>query len=557
MRKPLKEWLFWLGIAGAVGAVAWAWYAPHSVEQFQWLVRTLFEPDPLDPYAVARLVQRQEDAKPAVDYLLRKSDAPQFTGDWQVQLARLCWQAGYGTVPARPNEIPEYDRELLRLSQRHPERPEILATLLRHATRFTYSLARERENPNPNRQAVSPLLHASNAPKRQYLAELVAWGREASRFDPDNSFFPQMEFVFLYMLGRDREAMEVLRRAAQKPRWDDYPYAEFEATRHFLQKSSVPRIAAVEFACLSVILFPHYAMMRSATRGMAQQPLPEATKRQLGWDTAQVASRMREQSRSLIGSLVGKALFESGVALLAQEKRVGDIEPIAQKLSQQLKPEQVRWLIAELAQIRQQKLLRQQHSWDDLWQKLEIQRRGAIAAHRYSTASLAAGVSLLLLAVVWTLTQRLHIPILIRMGVLLVLSMALMFGWISSFWNQALSHIPLLTAWNEPGDLSWWEGWLEEFGIDTSRTGSWHSLVVGILGIFWGLMALGALLAAVRDDRRLSERLDHTLRWVMWGVGLLLMLVFMLQWNRYLTLNERLLHQIDGMVVNERKALGL
>jgi hypothetical protein len=290
---------------------------------------------------------------------------------------------------------------------------------------------------------------------------------------------------------------------------------------------------------------------------MAQQPLPEATKRQLGWDTAQVASRMREQSRSLIGSLVGKALFESGVALLAQEKRVGDIEPIAQKLSQQLKPEQVRWLIAELAQIRQQKLLRQQHSWDDLWQKLEIQRRGAIAAHRYSTASLAAGVSLLLLAVVWTLTQRLHIPILIRMGVLLVLSMALMFGWISSFWNQALSHIPLLTAWNEPGDLSWWEGWLEEFGIDTSRTGSWHSLVVGILGIFWGLMALGALLAAVRDDRRLSERLDHTLRWVMWGVGLLLMLVFMLQWNRYLTLNERLLHQIDGMVVNERKALGL
>lgn len=80
---------------------------------------------------------------------------------------------------------------------------------------------------------------------------------------------------------------------------------------------------------------------------------------------------------------------------------------------------------------------------------------------------------------------------------------------------------------------------------------------MGILGIFWGLMALGALLAAVRDDRRLSERLDHTLRWVMWGVGLLLMLVFMLQWNRYLTLNERLLHQIDGMVVNERKALGL
>ena len=68
---------------------------------------------------------------------------------------------------------------------------------------------------------------------------------------------------------------------------------------------------------------------------------------------------------------------------------------------------------------------------------------------------------------------------------------------------------------------------------------------------------LGALLAALRDDRHLSERVEHTLRWAMWGMGLLLVLVFMLQWSRYLTLNEHLLHQIDGIVLNERNALGL
>lgn len=557
MRKLWKEGIFWLGIVAAVGAVAWAWYAPRSAEQFRWLARTLFEPDPLDPYAVARLVQRPEDAKPAVNYLLRKSDAPQFAGDWQVQLARLCWRWGYGTAPAGPDEFLEYNTELLRLSQRHPERPEILATLLRHATRFTYSLAQERENPKPNPQAVSPLAQASNALKRQYLTDLIAWSREASRSDPDNSYFPHMEFVFLYAIGRDKEALEALHRAAQKPRWDDYVYAEYEATQHFLRQNSVPRIATVEFASLALTLFPHYAPMRSAARGMARQPLPEATKRQIGWNTAQVAYRMRHQSRSLIGSLVGDSLFQHGAALIAQETSTGSIELIAQKLSQQPNNAQTGWLIAELAQIRQQKLLRQQHRWDDSWQKLESQRRGAIAAHRFSTASLAAGLSLLLLAIVWVLMQRLRIPLFVRIGIALLVSMALMFSWIGSPWNQILSHVPLLTAWNEPGDLSWWESWLEEFGIDTSRTGSWHSLVVGILGIFWGLIVLGALLAAIRDDHKLSERLDHTLRWAMWGVGLLLMLMFVIQWNRYLTLNERLLHQIDGMVTNERKALGL
>lgn len=538
--------------------MAWAWYAPHSAEQFRWLARTLFEPDPLDPYAVARLVQGSNEATLAASHLLLKSDAPQFADDWQVQLARLCWWSGYGAAPAGPYEIPEYGRKRLRLSQRYPERPEILATLLRYATLFTFSLARERENPVPTPQALLPPARTSNALKRQYLTERVAWNREASQFDPDNSFFPHMEFVFLYLLGKDKAAMEALHRAAQMPRWDDYPYAEYEATRYFLRQNGVPRIASVEFTSLSMTLFPHYSRMRSAARGMAQHPLPEATKRQVGWDMAQVASRMRQQSRSLIGSLVGDFLFKWGAALIAQEQSTGNTDILIQKLSQHTHKEQARWLIAELVQIKQQEILRRQHRWGDaLWQKLESQRRGAIAAHRFSTASLAAGLSLLLLAISWTLMQRLRLPLLIRAGVMLLLSMALMFGWITSFWNQALSHIPLLTAWEEPRDLSWWESWLEEFGIDTSRTGSWHSLVVGILGIFWGLMALVALLVAIRNDRKLSERLDHTLRWALWGVGLLLMLGFVFQWNRYLTLNERLLHQIDGMVANERKALGL
>ncbi len=553
MRKSLKEWLFWLGIAVAAGAVAWAWFAPHSMEQFRWLARALFESDPLDPYAVARLIGRSEAIKPAVDYLLRKSDMPQFAGDWQIQLARLSWKWSHNATPMGPGEIPEYAGELLRFSRRHPERPEILATLLRHTPRLTYSLAQERENA----KAILQSAQTSRDLERQYLTEVLAWSREASRSDPDNSFFSQMEFVLLYTLGKDSEAIDALHRAAQKPRWDDYTFVEYDATQYFLRQHGVPRIGAVELASLASTLFPHYGMMRSAVRGIAQQPLPEATKRQIGWDTAQVAYRMRHQSRTLIGSLAGESLFKWGAALLVQETSAGNIELIAQKLSQQPNNAQTGWLIAELAQIRQQELLRQQHPWGDFWQKLEIQHRDAIAAHRFSTASLAAGLSLLLLAVLRALMQQLRIPLLIRMGVALLLVTALMFGWITSAWNQMLSHIPLLTAWNAPEDLSWWEGWLEEFGIDTSRTGSWHSLVVGILGIFWGLIVLGALLAATHNDRKLSERLDHTLRWAMWGVGLLLVLVFVLQWNRYLTLNERLLHQIDGIVLNERRVLGL
>ncbi|WP_395095159.1 hypothetical protein [Armatimonas sp.] len=186
------------------------------------------------------------------------------------------------------------------------------AVLLRHACREGISLK--------NREVEQGKL--SSEPKEAkdgkvdavVLEAALADARQGAALDSQNGFFPTMEAVTLYGLKRDSEAEIALHRAALCPNFDDGTRTEVTGVRELRRLARGPQLGITEIAQAAATLFPHYSLLRALAR-LATVHAVEHEKSgditgglALRRDTLAVAEKLRDQSSSHIGTLVGTAM---------------------------------------------------------------------------------------------------------------------------------------------------------------------------------------------------------------------------------------------------------
>lgn len=240
------------------------------------------------------------DSAPAEKTSFR-SYADQHPDDYDAQLAAVLGGADHAkVVPA-----------LRALATRFPNHPGLYAHALRYAS-ARLSFRRDEEyalsgDPIPNAPTSSP----------PGTVDLEAFGRDAvagERLDPQNGFFPLMRAAGLLAAHRDRDALEAVQRASRKARWNDYAAEEVRSVWKAREALNGRETALRKTVVLAAVLFPHYARMRQVARVAVYEAIEaeKAGKVEEGlairMALARCGDRMRAQSPTLIGSLVGIAI---------------------------------------------------------------------------------------------------------------------------------------------------------------------------------------------------------------------------------------------------------
>jgi hypothetical protein len=132
--------------------------------------------------------------------------------------------------------------------------------------------------------------------------------------DPHNAYFPFMHSVGLSAANRDREALESIKLASTKTKWDDYASEEMRATLHLFDRVWGRTSFLNRAAAPAAIIFPHYAALRATTRvgvdlaGKAERNQKAREGIGIRHAILRIASIMRPQSATNIGSLVAVLL---------------------------------------------------------------------------------------------------------------------------------------------------------------------------------------------------------------------------------------------------------
>ena len=146
------------------------------------------------------------------------------------------------------------------------------------------------------------------------LARGLDQARRGATLDPDNAFFPAMEAIALYGLHRDNDAAVALHRAALCSRFDDGIRAEMDGTRRLRELARGPQLGVMEIAVAAATLFPHYAQLRALARLATVQAITRekagdsVSGLALRRDVMALGEKIRDQSPSFIGTLVGSAI---------------------------------------------------------------------------------------------------------------------------------------------------------------------------------------------------------------------------------------------------------
>lgn len=253
--------------------------------------------------------------------------------EWRLEAARSpdpAWLRGRLAAVARQHPDDYLLQLAWTLEQEHPSRvdlrsllprfgrrPALLAHILRYDTAGRMRIQRSEEwafapaAERPNPASLTP-------PSAQHLRAYEQIADLGERVDPDNAYFPLMRAVGLFAARRDEEAMEAIRRASRKPRWDDYLWEEKEARLHLLQVAFGKQLAISQFLNGYAVIEAHWLSIRSLGR-MVRYLAHELEKRGNAQEAADLrlvllrcTSRIRSQSSTSVGSLV--ALSTASVA---------------------------------------------------------------------------------------------------------------------------------------------------------------------------------------------------------------------------------------------------
>ncbi|MGQ9488146.1 MAG: hypothetical protein ACUVRT_11990 [Armatimonadota bacterium] len=337
--------------------------------------------------------------------------AQQHPNDYQVQLA---W-AVISSSDSREARM----QNLRGLLDRFGDRASLCAHILRYSTASEVYISRSEETPGVG---TPPLPQPPPLP--EVLAEFDRVAAQGERLDPDNAFFPMMRAVGYFAGKRDREAVQALLRASRKSRYDDYTSEEPQSLiRLYTLAYGHPPIFLQDIF-LRPTVFPHYSSMRSMAQ-MSQYMAMQADKAGRAQEAAEIrvammrcGSLIRTQARNMIGNIVGSAIIAIGGYLprAVPSQQTGDQTPeererlrkqreteFVQHLRRLGRTEDAKWAEHEFwARQETHNLISQ--AYDD-FRSLPDFRIGVASAisGAISTALLTAGLSVLLLWLMWLL----------------------------------------------------------------------------------------------------------------------------------------------------------
>jgi hypothetical protein len=326
METPKPRRIWFAGIALGVLFALFLWPATRSLIGTQF---ALALGRPAGAIWPGYLADTSADAERAL-----RAVANRHPDDYPIQLAQAIREAD--ALPDRSASRWEgYMQRLHALTPKFPDSPSLYANLLRLATRGAVRLNRPEEEAqvtdDPNLRNVRNAARSSAAALAQFDQDAAA----GERLDPENAYFPFMRAVGLFAAHRDADAIAALRRAADRPRWEEYYGDEVEGEWRMQEEAFGDHGVLPRVASSAMILFPQYAQFRGAGR-VAMAKAIEAEQEGAAEGVAirhavmECGSRMRVQARPLIGAMVGVALTRvallrpGGVPLIPEEKPAVD-----------------------------------------------------------------------------------------------------------------------------------------------------------------------------------------------------------------------------------------
>lgn len=213
----------------------------------------------------------------------------------------------------------ERAEQLRKVASKFPDHPEILAATLRAESQNEMLVHRaeasqfleNRPAPKTGSVVAKPKISDAAAVKRFIDQCLVG-----ERIDPDNTYFPLLRAMAYTELRQDKDAFAALHLAAGKKLWREYIPEEFVANRT-VNRAMYGRTGLIpEMAISAAIVFPHYSSMRELSRVVAAEAIRLEMQGRvsegmaLRRDLFDVSERIRNESTSLIGSLVGSAMLD-------------------------------------------------------------------------------------------------------------------------------------------------------------------------------------------------------------------------------------------------------
>jgi len=202
-----------------------------------------------------------------------------------------------------------------KLSHEYPERPEVLAALLRLGCR---AIPMGRDSEQRVADGRPPRIARAIVEERLPSPADLAWFDEiAARgeaLDPDNAFFPALRAVGHLAARKDKLAWDALSRASRRPRWKEYVGKEVEARNTIAIARGESPGSLARSARWAGVLFPHYAHLRALSRLALGEAVRRETTGNAGAGIAlrnqvhHVAGLVRTEGTSLIANLVGSAM---------------------------------------------------------------------------------------------------------------------------------------------------------------------------------------------------------------------------------------------------------
>jgi hypothetical protein len=214
----------------------------------------------------------------------------------------------------------ERAEQLRTVAAKFPDHPEILAATLRAESQAEVLVHRPEASqfldnrPAPKTGTVTVKQKVSDAAAvRRFIDQCL----EGERVDPDNAYFPLLRAMAYIELRQDKDAFAALHVAASKKVWREYIPEEFVANRTVNRGIYGQAGLISEMAISAAILFPHYSSLRELSRVVATQAIKREMKGNhaaglsLRRDLFVVSEKMRNESTTLIGSLVGGAMLDT------------------------------------------------------------------------------------------------------------------------------------------------------------------------------------------------------------------------------------------------------
>lgn len=235
--------------------------------------------------------------------------------DLAIQIA-AAWQARRSQTSGSVTETQDsYVTRLRDLRVRFPNAPSLYANILRSSTMSQIHIRRKEQeyfsSPSNGR-----FTYVSNV-KPPDPAVFLAFDGDAARgeqLDPDNAYFPFMRAAGLYAVGRDKEALAAIHRAAGRTRWNDYLEDEAAGAYRLSAEAYIDHSALLRTVQVSAMLYPHFAQLRAAGR-MTTYLAIQAEKAgdwekglAIRQDLMRAAAVLRAESHPIIGALVGTAI---------------------------------------------------------------------------------------------------------------------------------------------------------------------------------------------------------------------------------------------------------